>query len=87
MTEKDNPLKKELREEIEFYNSIKSELLGKAKNEYALIKGNELVGTYRSKEDAIRQGYKLFGNTPFLVKHVVEVELPEYFTSNLIALT
>jgi hypothetical protein len=49
--------------------------------------GRKLIDTFKSKEDAIRQGYKLFGNTPFLVKHIVEVEIPEYFTSNLIALS
>jgi len=74
-----------LQKEILFFESKLKELLGTAKGEYALIKGEKLAGTFKSKEDAIKRGYELFGNSPFLVKQIVEVEEILNFTSNLIS--
>lgn len=77
-------MSKVLEEEKTYYNSVKSELLGKAKNEFALIKGKQVIDTFKSKEDAVKRGYELFGNTPFLVKRIEELEMPQNFTSYLI---
>ncbi len=74
-----------LNKEIETYNVHKAELLGKANGKFVLIKDSEVVGVYDTKMDAIRQGYERFGNVPFLVKLIVEVEVPLEFTSNLLA--
>jgi len=76
--------KNRLKGELEFYQAKRKELLAKAKNEYALIHGKKLEGTFISKTDAIKRGYELFGNVPFLVKHIVEVERTLTFTSGLI---
>jgi hypothetical protein len=73
-----------LRKELNYFESKLDELLGKAKGEYALIHEEKLIDTFKSKEDAIKRGYELFGNTPFLVKLIVEVEAVLNFTSNLI---
>lgn len=73
-----------LEDELKYYNSIRNELIGRAKGEYALISGNTLTGTYASKTDAIRRGYELYGNKPFLVKKIAEVEESIHFTSALI---
>ena len=73
-----------LQAELNFFQSNLDELLGKAKGEYALIHGNELIGTFKSKDDALKKGYELFDNSPFLVKLIAEVEEVFNFTSNLI---
>jgi len=73
-----------LKQELETFESHKAELVGKAKGKYVLIKNTEIVDTFDTPIDAIKQGYKNFGNVPFLVKQIVEVEIPENFTSNLL---
>jgi hypothetical protein len=40
-----------------------------------------LVGTFETESAAIRHGYDTFGNAPFLVKQVVETDIPLSFTS------
>jgi len=75
----------QLKTEINYYNKIRDELLGKARNEYALIHEENLIGTFKSKDDALKKGYELFGNKPFLVKKIAEIEKTLHFTSNLIA--
>ncbi|HPD19108.1 MAG TPA: hypothetical protein PLF61_05550 [Candidatus Goldiibacteriota bacterium] len=74
-----------LQKEINFFQSNLKELLSKAKGEYALIKDEKLIDIFKSKEDAIKRGYELFGNSPFLVKQIVETEEIINFTSNLIS--
>jgi len=72
-----------LKKELEVYEAQKAELVGKAKGKFVLIKDNEIIGIFDAKIDAIRHGYEHFGNVPFLVKQIVEVETPQNFTSNL----
>jgi len=67
--------------ELETYEKNRERLLGEYEGQYVLIHGEEVVGAYESKMDAIRLGYKKFGNVPFLVKRVVEFETPEYLVS------
>ncbi len=50
------------------------------------VHGDEVAGFYETEGDAISEGYRRYGNVPFLVKQVVEVEIPECFVSNLLAL-
>jgi hypothetical protein len=66
----ENPLQKE----YNYYESIKSELLGKSKGKFALIKGEELVGTFDTDQDAYKAGLLKYGNTPFLIVHITEVD-------------
>lgn len=70
--------------ELKTYEQNRDALLGTAEGKYVLIHGDEIVGVYDSKMDAIAQGYRDFGNVPFLVKKVVKVESPLNFTSNLL---
>jgi hypothetical protein len=70
-----------LHAELDFFEQHRSELLGRARGKYALIKGERLVDVFDSESDAIRRGYHEFGNDAFLVKHIVEVEVPFNFTS------
>jgi hypothetical protein len=67
--------------ELETYEKNRERLLGEHAGNYVLIHGTEIVGAYESERDAIYQGYEKFGNVPFLVKRVVEIETPVYLVS------
>ena len=73
-----------LAHELRTYAEHKAELVGKAKGRYVLIKDREIIGVFDTQNDAIQQGYEHFGNVPFLVKQILEVEIPLSFTSNLL---
>jgi hypothetical protein len=75
-----------LHEELETYYKNKQELLGKYNGKYVLIKGKEIIDAYDTQKDAIKVGLDKFGNTPFLVKKVEEIESVQNFTSRLIKL-
>lgn len=70
-----------LEAELAYFEQHRSELLGRAKGKFALIKDQTLVDTFDSQVDAIRAGYRSFGNEPFLVKQIVAVDVPLNFTS------
>lgn len=74
----------ELEKELETFEAHKVELLAKSCGRFALVKGDEVVGTFDTTDDAIQHGYERFGNVPFLVKEIVEIETPQNFTSNLL---
>jgi len=62
----------ELKEELEYFVSVKEDLLKHHRNQYVLIKGKGLVGTYSTFEEAFNDGVKQLGNVPFLVRQVQE---------------
>jgi hypothetical protein len=76
-----------LQQETETFEAHRAELLGRAAGKYALIHGDQLVDVFDTEADAIRDGYRQFGNVPFLVKKVTDVDVPERFISNLIITT
>jgi len=47
---------------------------------FVLIHGPEVVDTFSSYEDALRQGYRQFGLQPFLVKQIQLVEQAQFVT-------
>lgn len=62
----------ELKEELEYFISVKEELLKHYKGQFALIKGKELIGTYTTWEEAFNDAVEKFGNVLFLIKPVQE---------------
>jgi hypothetical protein len=70
-----------LETEVAFFASHLIEWLNDAEGKFALVKGAELIGFYDTELDAVRAGYRHFGNEAFLVRHVVEAEVPLSFTS------
>jgi len=72
--------------ELETYERHRSDLLAAHSGKWVLIRGNEVAGTFDTQNDAIAEGYRRFGNVPFLVKQILAIETPAFFTSNLIAL-
>lgn len=73
-----------LKKELQTYEAQKSELIGKSQGKFVLVKDDQVIDVFDTRIDAIRQCYERFGNVPFLVKQIVEVETPQNFTSNLL---
>lgn len=48
--------------------------LASHEGKYALIHGEDVIGTFATYEDALRQGYREFGLEPFMVKQVQSTE-------------
>lgn len=70
-----------LEAELRTFRTRRDELLGRAKGKYVLIKGERIVAFFEDQTDAITNGFKEFGNSPFLVKLVTDVDVPLNFTS------
>lgn len=70
-----------LQEELEFFERQRLELLDRAPGKYVLIKGTEVIGVFDTEIEAARAGYQQIGNEPFLIKHIVEADVPLIFTS------
>jgi hypothetical protein len=70
-----------LKQELEFFEANRFKLLEESAGKYALVKGAEIKGIYDTELDAVRAGYQLLGNEAFLVKHIVEADIPLVFTS------
>jgi len=63
-----------LEKEIRFFNQIKPELIKVHKGKVALIKNEQLLGTFTTLEEAYKEGIRRFGKEPFLIKFVDETE-------------
>lgn len=74
-----------LAQEQATYQAHRADLIGRAAGKYVLIHGNEVVAEFDTQADAINEGYRKFGNTPFLVKEITAVERPQNFVSRLLA--
>lgn len=56
-------------------------LLGEHRGQFVLIKDARIVDTFASLDDALKRGYEEFETAPFLVQQVLEVDMPQNFTS------
>jgi hypothetical protein len=72
-----------LEKELATYEAAKPSLLPQALGKFVLIRGEQVVDTFVAELDAIKAGYEKFGNVPFLVTQVTEVECPDNFISDL----
>jgi hypothetical protein len=70
-----------LEAELRTFRARRDELIGRAKGKYVLIKGEEIVDFFENQTDAITKGFRTFGNNPFLVKLITDVEVPLNFTT------
>ncbi|MCK9461238.1 MAG: hypothetical protein M0R80_16545 [Proteobacteria bacterium] len=75
-----------LERELATYRANHAQLLGDHKGKFVLIKDDDVVDVFASIDDALKHGYELFENEPFLVKQVLEVDVPQNFTSFQIAI-
>lgn len=72
---------KRLRKELEFFKKSLERFLENHEDMYVLVKGNKDWGFFKTGMKAIEEGYRRFGNKPFLVKKVASVEKPITLTS------
>jgi len=77
-------IKNILSKELETYEKNKQKLLKDSHGKFVLIKGDEIINVFDTYSDAVKVGIDKFGNTPFLIKQILEVDQPQNFTSNLI---
>lgn len=77
-------IKNILAEELETYEKNKQRLLETDRGKFVLIKGKEIINVFDTQADAVKVGIDKFGNSPFLVKKIQEIDAPQNFTSNLI---
>ncbi len=68
-----------LERELPTYRRKLPELRG-AEGKYVLIHGEDVVDTYSTYDDAIKEGYVRFGLDPFLVKQIQIVEQVRFVT-------
>jgi hypothetical protein len=73
-----------LEKELETYKTKLPELKAH-EGKFVLIQGDTVVDTYSSYDDALKEGYKRFGITPFLVKQILTVEPVFCFTRPIAA--
>ncbi len=71
--------------ELAVYEAAKPGLVAHELGKFVLIRDGQVVNTFDAELDAIKAGYQKFGNVPFLVKQIVEVECPDNFVSDLLA--
>lgn len=63
-----------LEKEYRTYIDHLDQFLSHHRNQYVLIKDQEVVGFYHSYEGALKSGLEKFGNVPFFLKRVREAE-------------
>ena len=73
-----------LQRELDFFESQRMALFERAPGKYVLVKGTSLYGIYDTEIEAVRAGYQQIGTEPFLVKQIVQADVPLNFgTYNL----
>ena len=61
--------------EIEFYETQKAEWLKNHRDDYVVVKGNNVIGFFKNFHEAYRAGYEKFGaSVDFLVKRIAVQE-------------
>jgi hypothetical protein len=73
-----------LEQERQYFSEHRAELLAQHVGRFVVIKENELIGSFNTIEEALAEGAKRFGLTPFLVRQVTAAEEKEI---NIPALT
>jgi predicted secreted acid phosphatase len=69
-----------LEKELETYNAKLPELKAQ-EGKYVLIHGDQVVDTYGTYEDAMKEGYAKFGlGKPFLVKQIRSIEQVQFIS-------
>ncbi len=58
-------------DELAYFEQLKPELLREHAEQFALIKGRALLGTFATMEEAYAAGVKRLGNVPMLIKQVL----------------
>jgi len=59
-----------LAEEMTAYRLLLPELLRDHEGQYVLIRGREVIGVFPDRSQALREGYRRFDVSPFLVREI-----------------
>lgn len=60
--------------ELKTFKENKTQLLKKAEGKFVLIHQNKIIDIFETEDEGIQAGYEQLGNTPFLVKEILEEE-------------
>ncbi len=71
-----------LEKELETYKKKLPELK-QHEGKFVLIKGEDVIDTFTSYEDAIKEGYKRFKLEPFLVKQIHSIEQVQFISRSI----
>lgn len=74
----------DLSKELATFQKHLPDLLGRAEGKFALVIGDEVVGTFDTYADAVQDGYEKNGLTPFLVKRISQIEESASFSRPLV---
>ena len=64
-----------LKAEIAYYDEYAEELLLKHPNRFVLIHGNQLIGDFESRSEAVGEGVRRYGRGPFLVRRTGDKQI------------
>jgi hypothetical protein len=60
----------EFKKELDFFESIKAELIKAHDGKFALVKGEKFYDAFDSPDNAYKEGIRLFGQEAFLVRRI-----------------
>ena len=64
----------ELDKELKYFSEHREEFISHDENQFVLIKGDSLLGTFTTEAEAYREGLQRLGKQPFLIKKVTKEE-------------
>ena len=73
-----------LAQEVKTYEKNKFHLLKENRGKFVLIKEDCVISVFDTSTDAIKEGIDKFGNMPFLVRQILEIEQVQHFASHII---
>lgn len=77
-----------LQREIAAYEAKKAQLIEDGhRDEYVLIKGDDVIGFFASEEDGLESAYEKFVDEPFLLRRIEESTTPIFFSAMVFANT
>jgi hypothetical protein len=68
-----------LEQETAYFEAHKAELLEHNRGQFAVIHEDRLLGAYTRFDEAFEAGIQIVGNRPFLIRQIVEDEIPQQF--------
>ena len=75
-----------LEQELAYFEVQKPQLLEHHAGQFALIHGEQLLGTYTTFQEAFEAGVRALGTQPFLVKQVTAEDRPVQFPALTVGL-
>jgi hypothetical protein len=72
----------EIRQNYSFFKGVVASLMDQHAGQYALIRRREIVGYYASAGEAVTDGARQFGDSPFSVQRVINRPIDLGFLSH-----